>query len=57
MKEIGHPIVGDSKYGFKDKNHKRMLLHASKLVIVNPINKKEMIFESKIDNKFTNILD
>jgi 23S rRNA pseudouridine1911/1915/1917 synthase len=57
MKEIGHPIVGDSKYGHKDKDHKRMMLHASKLVILNPINKKEMTFESKIDNKFTNLVD
>ena len=57
MKEIGHPIVGDSKYGLKDKNNKRMLLHASKLVIKDPISKKDMIFESKIDNKFTNLLD
>lgn len=52
LKEIGHPIVGDSKYGHKDKNHKRMMLHAAKLTIINPLNKKKMVFESKLDRSF-----
>lgn len=52
LKEIGHPIVGDSKYGRKDKTHKRMMLHAAKLSIINPINNKKMVFESKLDQSF-----
>ena len=57
LKEIGHPIVGDSKYGFKNKMYKRMLLHASKLEVTNPINGKKLSFESKMDNSFNNIFN
>ena len=57
LKEIGHPIVGDSKYGFKNKNYKRMLLHASKLEIINPMNGKNLSFESKIDSSFKSIFN
>lgn len=56
LKSIGHPIVGDSKYGKKDKNFKRMMLHATKLEIINPINNKKMIFSSPIDNEFKKIV-
>lgn len=44
MKELGNPIVGDIKYGKKDSKYKRLCLHASKLIVTNPINKKEMEF-------------
>lgn len=57
LKEIGHPIVGDSKYGLKNKMYKRMLLHASKLEVTNPINGKKLSFESKMDNSFNNIFN
>lgn len=52
LKDIGHPIVGDSKYGKKDKKIKRMMLHAQSLEIINPINNKKMKFESKLDSYF-----
>lgn len=57
LKEIGHPIVGDSKYGHKDKNNKRMMLHASNLTIKNPLNNKLMSFESKLDKSFTDLVN
>ena len=55
LKEIGHPIVGDSKYGYKDKTCKRLMLHASILTIKNPINGKVMNFESKLDSSFNSL--
>lgn len=55
MKDINHPIVGDKKYGFKDKE-KRLMLHASTLEITNPISKKIMTFTSEIPNCFTNYI-
>lgn len=48
MKEINHPIVGDTKYGSGVDPVKRLCLHANKLEIINPINNKKMIFESKV---------
>ncbi len=56
LKEIGHPIVGDEKYGFKNKIYKRMMLHASKLVIKNPKTGKTMTFVSPVDNKFNDMV-
>ncbi len=52
LKELGFPIVGDNKYGHKDSNFKRLCLHANKLVIINPINKKEMTFIASIPAEF-----
>ena len=55
LKEINHPIAGDSKYGFKDKTIKRMMLHASKLVI--KFEKKEMTFESPLSSNFYKMVE
>ena len=52
MSEMGNPISGDKKYGAKTNIYKRMALHANKLIIINPITKKEMIFVSNYKFKF-----
>ena len=56
LKEIGHPIVGDSKYGYKNKNVKRMLLHAFSLTIINPLNGETMSFESPVSSYFNDFV-
>lgn len=53
---INHPIVGDKKYGVKD-NINRLYLHANKLTIRNPVDKKTYTYESKIPKEFKKILD
>lgn len=50
LKEIGHPIIGDVKYG--NIKASRLYLHAYKLVIINPLNNKEMVFNSSIPKEF-----
>lgn len=55
MEYLKHPIVGDIKYSSKDKSLGRLGLHAHKLIIMNPTNKKEMIFETRIPNSFIKI--
>ena len=52
MSDINHPILGDKKYGNKKSKHNRLMLHASVLIIVNPINKKEMKFVSDTPKSF-----
>lgn len=52
MKENLYPIAGDNKYGKKDKNAKRLYLHAYKLELLNPITNKKIIFETKIPKEF-----
>lgn len=52
MKDINHPIVGDKKYGNKRSFTNRLMLHAYKLVIINPKSKKKMEFISKTPKLF-----
>ena len=40
MKEIGHGIVGDDKYGFTKNPLNRLGLHASKLEFIHPVTKE-----------------
>ena len=45
MKDTGHSILGDSKYGNKSD---RLYLHAYELQIINPINKKLIDFKIEL---------
>lgn len=54
LANINHPIVGDKKYGNDDE--KRLFLHANKLVVYNPLTRKNMTFESKIPKAFNHKL-
>ena len=51
FKEIGHPILGDTKYGIKD-SYKHLYLYASKLVFSHPITKKILTFKKSIPEEF-----
>ena len=57
-KHIGHPIVGDDKYGYKNQkfNLDGQLLHAYKLEFVHPTTKQEVSFTSQIPSYFEKIL-
>ncbi|MGZ9583507.1 RluA family pseudouridine synthase [Paenibacillus marinisediminis] len=56
MSDIGHPIVGDKKYGSKSKPIGRMGLHARVLTFTHPTTGKLMHFETEIPKKFTNLI-
>jgi len=47
MKSIGHPIVGDTKYGIKDKAARQML-HAEWIKFFHPTLKKDLEFFCKV---------
>lgn len=49
MAWLGHPIIGDERYG---KAGERMGLHASKLVIVHPVTGKPMEFNAPMPATF-----
>ena len=49
---IGNPIIGDKKYSSKVNPIGRLGLHAYKLILTNPNNKKTYEFESKIPKLF-----
>ena len=50
--EMGHPIVGDEKYGAKFKKAGKLCLHARTLRFAHPITRKDMNFESPVPIRF-----
>ena len=55
MKDLGHPIVGDRKYGAKASPKHRLGLHARTLHFAHPVTKKEMLFETPIPSRFLSL--
>lgn len=56
MSELGHPIVGDKKYGSKIDPLKRMCLHAYELELIHPIKRNKIVFTSKHINIFDKVV-
>ncbi len=52
MKELGHSVVGDSKYGARTNPLKRLGLHAYVLELRHPFTNKLMHFEAEIPKSF-----
>ncbi|GHT05849.1 pseudouridine synthase [Bacteroidia bacterium] len=52
MQEIGHPIIGDKKYGAGPSPIGRIGLHARILAFVHPVTHEGMRFETPIPRKF-----
>lgn len=43
LADKGHPVLGDKKYGFKEKGIKRLCLHSLSCTFIHPFSKEEMI--------------
>jgi 23S rRNA pseudouridine1911/1915/1917 synthase len=56
MKDIGHNIAGDKKYGASNNPIGRLGLHASVLAFTHPVTGKPFRFESKIPAKFRRLV-
>jgi 23S rRNA pseudouridine1911/1915/1917 synthase len=59
LHSIGHPIVGDKKYTFKEYRKistPRMFLHAASISFIDPNNEK-YFFESEVPEEFEKFLD
>lgn len=58
-KYIGHPIVGDKEYGFKNQKFKLdgQLLHASELKFIHPSTNKIVSFSCPLPKYFEDILN
>ena len=55
MKDIGHPVVGDKKYGSKENPIGRTALHARVLSFIHPITGNEIRYETAIPQKFLSL--
>ena len=56
MKDLGHPIVGDRKYGASSSPIRRLALHARTLRFVHPITRKEINFELPVPTRFAGLV-
>ncbi|MDD6878871.1 MAG: RNA pseudouridine synthase [bacterium] len=57
LSDIGNPIIGDKKYNSKVNPIGRLGLHANKLVLINPITNKRMVFECDLPNGFVKLFN
>lgn len=55
MKDIGHNVVGDKKYGSKMDPLKRLGLHAYRLKLKHPFSDQVMCFETQLPESFTSL--
>ena len=55
-KELGHPIVGDRKYGAKASPIGRLALHARTLRFAHPISRRDMHFETPVPARFLKLV-
>jgi 23S rRNA pseudouridine1911/1915/1917 synthase len=56
MKELGHPVAGDTKYGANTNPLKRLGLHANVLELKHPFTNQLLHFESEIPGSFKALL-
>ena len=52
--QLGHPIVGDNKYSFSDKNLKNLMLHARSIKFKK--NNSKFSFFAELPNYFNKFL-
>ena len=56
MKDLGHPITGDRRYGAGSSPIHRMALHAQTLRFVHPITRKDMNFTTPVPSSFARLV-
>lgn len=54
--DLGHPIVGDRKYGAASSPIHRLALHARTLRFAHPVSRRDMRFELPVPSRFTALL-
>lgn len=52
LANLNHPIIGDKKYGAKQNPLRRVCLHASRLVLLDPETNEKREFIAKIPSQF-----
>lgn len=55
MKDLGHNIIGDDRYGSTKNPLNRLGLHAYSLEFIHPVSKKKIKFEAKMPAEFVSM--
>jgi len=56
LADIGHPVVGDRKYGKRIKAHQRLALHAKSISFRHPFTGEQLTFETKVPEYFNKLV-
>ena len=58
LQSIGHPVVGDRKYGhgLDESPIDRLCLHAKELAFIHPVTEKKVRFEAPVPKEFNRVL-
>jgi tRNA pseudouridine32 synthase/23S rRNA pseudouridine746 synthase/23S rRNA pseudouridine1911/1915/1917 synthase len=57
LAEIGHPVLGDKKYGKGKETYKRLALHAKSISFVHPFSGKRLTFETGFPEYFNSLVE
>jgi 23S rRNA pseudouridine1911/1915/1917 synthase len=55
MQDLGHPVIGDKKYGATQSPINRLALHARVLSFIHPATEEKIRFETDIPKKFLDL--
>jgi 23S rRNA-/tRNA-specific pseudouridylate synthase len=53
---IGHPIVGDKKYGRGNESNARLALHARTISFKHPFSGKQLVFSANVPGWFSKLV-
>jgi RluA family pseudouridine synthase len=56
LADIGHPVVGDEKYGKRDKGYRRPALHARSLSFIHPVTGKRLTFKTEFPEYLSRLI-
>ena len=56
MSDIGHPVIGDERYGSQVNPLGRLALHAFKLCFYHPVTGQLMEFETPYPSNFKSLM-
>jgi tRNA pseudouridine32 synthase/23S rRNA pseudouridine746 synthase/23S rRNA pseudouridine1911/1915/1917 synthase len=56
LADMGHPVVGDDRYGKGKEPHKRLALHATSLSFTHPHSGKQVTFETIVPPYFSRLV-
>jgi RluA family pseudouridine synthase len=56
LADIGHPVVGDRRYGSGKEPHKRLALHALSISFTHPASGRQVTFETKVPVYFNKLV-
>lgn len=56
MSELGHPVIGDERYGSKCNPLERLALHAFKLSFYHPVTGEHLQFETPYPSNFKSLM-